>query len=835
MSAVLLVFEFIILAGACLWLLRHYASFKRTPWYALASTWLGWLLCFSIVFLVPMDILNMDYNKCIDDNTPKTNTTDVVLDSSAATNSQNHTIEDCHRPFTSLPDSYMKRQWAVLWWGTMILSWLAFPLLSSFFQAGHFTVWERCVRAIKENIILYAVLGVIGIIAVLFLWKTAQMSRDAFLAFMLSLANAYGLVLTVVLMGYGLVDIPRYLWRKANRTETLRYYCVMAFKYKEGIETAKEDLLKTLKVVKSIADRVNDHDPYRPYVDVILSKCPSNFGDVSGDGDVELSYSKLVSVHQKVISDTHNVERAVCLYEQMLKKAFKTEDVIRTRTHKQSDWKVYWSFIPARTHRFARAADIWEYLWQVYLFTSILRIFAVFFAILSILIVWCEITLTSSKDLSPFYHMIERIPITGFAKQIFCLVVIFYMALCAYTTLFKIKIFNFYRLVPHQMSDGGSIMFSANYLCRLAAPLSYNFLSLINLRDTNFDAVMGSMATGGLGKDFNVGFPILVAVLCLFALFNVYSKIGSICCIKALRYRPDDDEALIGAGETILAEARENKEGKGAVQMSTKETIKSSIREEVKDVSKIAKNNSEDRLYEGETSIRIQEPPDSGAPATVYSTMAQKYGIQRGSGSGDLLPANSRFSRRKSIDPLSAAVTGINSGSGSGMKHNLSANDLADAETGSMPRNLSNNNLLPQPASSTSTFSKFLSIKPSTLSANTPATANTSTTRIASPAQTFTSSSTTTAPPPSLARPSSFSTSPSISSSSSKNYDSLLPSTSRFAQRPPAPATFTPSPASSAILSSSSSAADSDTSSLSSSGKPGDTKSLLGNLFGKPK
>ena len=37
------------------------------------------------------------------------------------------------------------------------------------------------------------------------------------------------------------------------------------------------------------------------------------------------------------------------------------------------------------------------------------------------------------------------------------------MALCAYTTLFKIKLFNFYRLVPHQMSDAGSIMFSSKY------------------------------------------------------------------------------------------------------------------------------------------------------------------------------------------------------------------------------------------------------------------------------------------------------------------------------------------------------------------------------------
>jgi LMBR1-like membrane protein len=89
-------------------------------------------------------------------------------DSSAYANETNE--HDCHRPITSLPDSYMEKQWAVLWWGTMLLSWfvnhlhnnfylifcrLIFPMLSSYFQAGDFSRWERVVRAIKENIILY--------------------------------------------------------------------------------------------------------------------------------------------------------------------------------------------------------------------------------------------------------------------------------------------------------------------------------------------------------------------------------------------------------------------------------------------------------------------------------------------------------------------------------------------------------------------------------------------------------------------------------------------------------------------------------------------------------
>jgi len=425
-------FELLILAVICFFLLRVFVSFKRTPWYALISTWLGWLLCFSIVFLVPIDILDTDHENCLADN--------------------NNQESLCFEPITYLPGNVMVAQWKVLWWGTMILSWLAFPLLSSYFLAGEFSIWEKVVRSIKENIVIYGILGVLGAIGLIVLWITRQATKDAFLEFILALANAYGLILTICLLGYGLVDIPRYLFRKANRTSTLQHYCVKAFKYKENIEVAKNDLLKTLKLVKSISDKVRDHDPYRPYVDVILSKCPPEYGEVTGDADIELSYSKLVTAHQRVTEDTHNFTRAVCLYEKMLKKAFKTEDIVRTKAHPQTDMKIYWSFLPARTHRFAKIVDTVEYIWEVYLFTTTIRILAVLSGLLSLGIVWCEITLTADKtqhDLSPFSQIINAIPLVGLGKQIFCLIIIFYMALCAYTTLFKLKLFNYYRLVPH--------------------------------------------------------------------------------------------------------------------------------------------------------------------------------------------------------------------------------------------------------------------------------------------------------------------------------------------------------------------------------------------------
>ena len=41
-----------------------------------------------------------------------------------------------------------------------------------------------------------------------------------------------------------------------------------------------------------------------------------------------------------------------------------------------------------------------------------------------------------------------------------------YAALAAYSTLFRIRLFNYYRLIPHQETDANSILFSAGMIER---------------------------------------------------------------------------------------------------------------------------------------------------------------------------------------------------------------------------------------------------------------------------------------------------------------------------------------------------------------------------------
>lgn len=62
MAVAVLIIELLILIVICGLVLRIFASWKRTPVYAIASTMLGWIMCFAIALLVPIDIVDVCRN-----------------------------------------------------------------------------------------------------------------------------------------------------------------------------------------------------------------------------------------------------------------------------------------------------------------------------------------------------------------------------------------------------------------------------------------------------------------------------------------------------------------------------------------------------------------------------------------------------------------------------------------------------------------------------------------------------------------------------------------------------------------------------------------------------
>lgn len=85
-------------------------------------------------------------------------------------------------------------------------------------------------------------------------------------------SNTWGLFLLVLLLGYGLVALPRSLWEKSQTSLRLKQiYFKIAKLHGEKCE-AEENLEDILNEIKTIAEKIKYNHPLRHCVDIIVKK-----------------------------------------------------------------------------------------------------------------------------------------------------------------------------------------------------------------------------------------------------------------------------------------------------------------------------------------------------------------------------------------------------------------------------------------------------------------------------------------------------------------------------------------------------------------------------------
>ena len=78
-------------------------------------------------------------------------------------------------------------------------------------------------------------------------------------------------------------------------------------------------------------------------------------------------------------------------------------------------------------------------------------------------VIWSETLFAiDSVNLSIFSWLIVKQKNLSYAFQwFFTFVSMAFIAFCAYWSLFQLRIFNFYRMVPHHTTDANSILFNS--------------------------------------------------------------------------------------------------------------------------------------------------------------------------------------------------------------------------------------------------------------------------------------------------------------------------------------------------------------------------------------
>ncbi|KAJ4461966.1 putative LMBR1-like membrane protein [Paratrimastix pyriformis] len=189
-----------------------------------------------------------------------------------------------------------------------------------------------------------------------------------------------------------------------------------------------------------------------------------------------------------------------------------------------------------------------KYLWYGTPGRILMRICAVLLSMLSVLVLLGEsVIMVDTVDLSPISLLVHS-AFPGLLELV-ALTVVAYMSLCAFTTLVRLRIFNFYHLVPGA-SEAYSLLFCANY----------NFLTVIHeLHSTSptklaFYKIVSVMdVVPILGNFIIVYLPLAMWGFVVLTLFNCFPRVLKLLRIPQFGLDEEHDEEMAAKGRAIIA------------------------------------------------------------------------------------------------------------------------------------------------------------------------------------------------------------------------------------------------------------------------------------------
>ncbi|KAF8923123.1 LMBR1 domain-containing protein 2 [Dissophora ornata] len=461
---------------------------------------------------------------------------------------------------------------------------------------------KRIRHAVRYNIIYQLIVGSIAMLGLVYVWYSQGSSNLR--AYVMALSNSWGLILVVIFIGYGMVDVPRRLWHKGDNARELRR---IGF----NVSTVKETRYLTESEVSKVA---KFSDPLRRYVDRMVEDFPAvrgvqfesfraaspilstqgQRGDITGAASgatlgvprmapgsnvisrkhsmdalvpAEITEEYLADLHARIKRALRMNDRWTAIWLDLLKAGFLAQDI---QDNMDNPEKKFRSSLRPLTVKPKEWRLSFEWVWHLKLRPILLRSLAVLCAVLSLLIVWSEMTYENTNPILSVIGLLVQMArdrMSYGAIEAVSFLTMLYMCSCAYTTLMKMKLLSNYVLVPNHHTDEPTLLFIGSYLCRLTFPLVYNYLTIsaIGKEDsTEFQVYMGKIDMVPFLGEFNYYMPYLILIPTLITLFTVFGKIFAICNISDSFFDNDDDTGGIGGdveeGLEILKDARRDEE-----------------------------------------------------------------------------------------------------------------------------------------------------------------------------------------------------------------------------------------------------------------------------------
>ncbi|PSS26197.1 LMBR1 domain-containing protein 2 A like [Actinidia chinensis var. chinensis] len=491
--------------GMVMLTLRYFAG-PHVPRYVLFTVGYTWFCSLSIIILVPADI------------------------------------------WTTLIDRYnggISFFWSWSYWSTFLLTWAVVPILQGYEDAGDFTVAERLKTSVHVNLVFYLCVGSIGLFGLILLIVLRKDWSGSVLGFAMACSNTFGLVTGAFLLGFGLSEIPKSIWKNADWTTRQKVLSHKVAKMAVKLDDAHQEFSNAIVVAQATSKQMSKRDPLRRCMNVIDDMVVQMFSEDSSfkpqggrlgenDMDYDTDEKSMAVLRRQLQIAREEYYRCKSEYMNFVMEALELEDTIKNYERRHATgWKYISSFRAERGGTLGSSLDMTELIWRCIVRKQLAKVLAVILGCMSAAILLAEATiLPSGVDLSLFSILINAVGKQEVLVQVAAFIPLMYMCVCTYYSLFKVGMLTFYSFTPRQTSSV-SLLMICSMVARYAPPISYNFLNLIRLvvdhktRKTIFEKRMGNIddAVPFFGKGFNKIYPLIMVIYTLLIATNFFDRV----------------------------------------------------------------------------------------------------------------------------------------------------------------------------------------------------------------------------------------------------------------------------------------------------------------------
>lgn len=483
--------------------MRYFAG-PDVPRYVLAAVGYAWFCSVSIIVLVPADIWT--------------------------------TLADGNKAGINL-------LWSWSYWSTFCLTWFIVPLLQGYEDAGDFTFSQRLKTSIHVNLIFYLSVGSVGLLGVAILLFLHKLQWNRVMGLAIACSNTFGLVTGAFLLGFGLIEIPRSIWRNANWHYRQKRLSHRVAKVAVKLDDAHQELSTAMVIAQATANQMSRRDPLRLHMDVInkmllqMADEDSSFKPSGGrmgesDMDYDADEKSMAALRRRLRKARYSYCSFKSEYISYVREALELEDTTRNfENGRAQNWKYVSSMRQVESGTIVDYLNILEWMWHCILKQFLQRVLAVTLGGMSCALLIAEATLLPDRlDLSLFSLFIKRVENREMPVQIVAFIPLMYMCACTYFSLFKLGMFTFYYFTPKYTSSV-SLLMICSMVARYAAPVSYNFLNLIRLgegdTETTFEKRMGKMddAAPFFNHRFNKIYPLFMVIYTVLIASNFFDRV----------------------------------------------------------------------------------------------------------------------------------------------------------------------------------------------------------------------------------------------------------------------------------------------------------------------